>query len=95
MVDARALMAAMTARMAYKRAQLVADTRQRDVGELSQPEFDQAADGFGTADLLALCLDPIIDRFQLLIMHADDLGLARTSCLRAAHFWIGLRGITN
>jgi hypothetical protein len=60
-----------------------------------QPDLDQAADGFGTADLLALCLDPIIDRFQLLIMHADDLRLARTSCLRAAHFWIGLRGITN
>jgi hypothetical protein len=42
-----------------------------------------------------LSLDPIIDRFQLLIMHADDLGLARTSCLGAAHFWIGFRGITD
>ena len=30
-----------------------------------------------------------------LVALPDDLRLAGTSCLRAAHFWIGLRGITN
>jgi hypothetical protein len=31
----------------------VADTRQRDVGELSQPEFNQAADGFVHKPMIA------------------------------------------
>ena len=62
---------------------------------LLSADLDQAADGFWPTDLVVVLCDPIIDRLELLIMHAHNLRLARPGCHRPAHLCFGLCGITN